>query len=215
MLTQAQTVTPCWQLGLGDFIVKSDGNYTMLLDLIIDAGLEDALNGTSFTMFAPTNDAFMSTLEKLNITANELMADNVLANLLRYHVSLTPRNLTNLTGPTNHLQSILGETFTIMTMSNVTMVKAGNDTASVVTRPINGYAPYQNERCQVYIYPVESVLLPAGALDSPMNLLNLPILKPGMAHAPQAAMPAPYVTTAAPMTAPMAAGAPPAVQISG
>jgi uncharacterized surface protein with fasciclin (FAS1) repeats len=61
--------------------------FTVLLAALKMAGLVDALNGEGpFTVFAPTDAAFGALLEELGVTAEELLADPNLANILLYHV---------------------------------------------------------------------------------------------------------------------------------
>jgi uncharacterized surface protein with fasciclin (FAS1) repeats len=61
--------------------------FTVLLAALETAGLVDALNGEGpFTVFAPTDEAFAALLEELGVTAEELLANPDLANILLYHV---------------------------------------------------------------------------------------------------------------------------------
>jgi uncharacterized surface protein with fasciclin (FAS1) repeats len=61
--------------------------FTVLLAALETAGLVDALNGDGpFTVFAPTDAAFAALLEELGVTAEELLANPDLANILLYHV---------------------------------------------------------------------------------------------------------------------------------
>ena len=61
--------------------------FTVLLAALETAGLVDALNGEGpFTVFAPTDAAFAALLEELGITAEDLLANPDLANILLYHV---------------------------------------------------------------------------------------------------------------------------------
>ena len=61
--------------------------FTVLLAALETAGLVDALNGEGpFTVFAPTDEAFGALLEELGVTAEELLANPDLANILLYHV---------------------------------------------------------------------------------------------------------------------------------
>ena len=61
--------------------------FTVLLAALKTAGLVDALNGDGpFTVFAPTDAAFAALLEELGVTAEELLANPDLANILLYHV---------------------------------------------------------------------------------------------------------------------------------
>jgi uncharacterized surface protein with fasciclin (FAS1) repeats len=61
--------------------------FTVLLAALETAGLVDALTGDGpFTVFAPTDEAFGALLEELNVSAEELLANPDLANILLYHV---------------------------------------------------------------------------------------------------------------------------------
>jgi uncharacterized surface protein with fasciclin (FAS1) repeats len=68
-------------------IALSDENFSMLVMLLQEADLVGALQGDGpFTVFAPTNDAFISLVTALDITPEELMAQPELASVLLYHV---------------------------------------------------------------------------------------------------------------------------------
>jgi uncharacterized surface protein with fasciclin (FAS1) repeats len=61
--------------------------FTTLLAAVSEAGLAEALAGEGpFTVFAPTDAAFATALETLGITAEDLLANPDLANILLYHV---------------------------------------------------------------------------------------------------------------------------------
>ena len=61
--------------------------FTVLLAALQTAGLVDALNGEGpFTVFAPTDQAFADLLAALDVTAEELLARDDLADILLYHV---------------------------------------------------------------------------------------------------------------------------------
>ncbi|MCT2537082.1 fasciclin domain-containing protein [Aquibacillus koreensis] len=63
------------------------GNFTTLVAAVEQAGLVDALKGEGpFTVFAPTDEAFANLLEELDVTAEELLAREDLADILQYHV---------------------------------------------------------------------------------------------------------------------------------
>jgi uncharacterized surface protein with fasciclin (FAS1) repeats len=68
-------------------IALSDESFSMLVMLLQEADLVGALQGDGpFTVFAPTNDAFVDLVTALGITPEELMAQPDLANVLLYHV---------------------------------------------------------------------------------------------------------------------------------
>ncbi|NDJ75436.1 MAG: fasciclin domain-containing protein, partial [Chloroflexi bacterium] len=62
--------------------------YSIFLDALEAANLTDALLGDGpFTVFVPTNAAFVAALNALGITADELFADTeLLTSILLYHV---------------------------------------------------------------------------------------------------------------------------------
>merc|ERR1712154_717344 len=62
----------------------SNSKASTLVSLVTKAGLADALKSGTFTIFAPTDDAFSRVPQD---TLNSLLADtNALADLLKYHV---------------------------------------------------------------------------------------------------------------------------------
>jgi uncharacterized surface protein with fasciclin (FAS1) repeats len=68
-------------------IALADEQFSMLVMLLQRADLVGALQGDGpFTVFAPTNDAFVELVTALGITPEELMAQPGLADVLLYHV---------------------------------------------------------------------------------------------------------------------------------
>jgi uncharacterized surface protein with fasciclin (FAS1) repeats len=64
-----------------------DAEFTILLAAVLEAELAEALSGEGpFTVFAPTDAAFAAALEALDVSAEELLANPDLANILLYHV---------------------------------------------------------------------------------------------------------------------------------
>ena len=65
---------------------QCDGNFTTLVDAVIQAGLLETLQGTGpFTVFAPTDQAFVdANIDLSDYTTPEGMDE--LANLLKHHV---------------------------------------------------------------------------------------------------------------------------------
>jgi hypothetical protein len=71
-----------------DVIVNSE-NHTILEEAVQTAGLVEALNNpdATFTIFAPTDEAFANALEQLGMTQEELLNDTeTLTSILQYHV---------------------------------------------------------------------------------------------------------------------------------
>mgnify|MGYP003342847744 CR=1 FL=1 len=72
-------------------VLANDGEFDVLQAAVIKAGLVDALNGKGqFTVFAPTDAAFVATLGVANeaaaIAAVEALPVEVLTKILLYHV---------------------------------------------------------------------------------------------------------------------------------
>ena len=73
-------------------VLKEDGEFDVLQAAVVRAGLVDALNGTAqYTVFAPTDAAFVTTLGVANEAAaiaavNSLDVDT-LKNILLFHVT--------------------------------------------------------------------------------------------------------------------------------
>jgi uncharacterized surface protein with fasciclin (FAS1) repeats len=64
------------------------GNFSILLTALETANLKDTLaNSGPFTLFAPTDQAFETLLGELGITADQLLGNPDLANILLYHVA--------------------------------------------------------------------------------------------------------------------------------
>lgn len=69
-------------------VAAAAGDFTTLVAAVQAAGLVETLSGTGpFTVFAPTDEAFAAALKALDLTAEELLADNeTLTSILTYHV---------------------------------------------------------------------------------------------------------------------------------
>ena len=86
-----------------DFIASSP-NHTTLTAAIDAAGLESVLSSPGdYTVFAPTDEAFVAALDELGLTAEDLLASDGLADILTYHVigsNVLSTDLTNGMTPT-------------------------------------------------------------------------------------------------------------------
>lgn len=68
-------------------VAQKNGNFTILLDAVQQAGLEGALSGSGpFTVLAPTDAAFEALLNGNNLTEEQLLQAKELADILQYHV---------------------------------------------------------------------------------------------------------------------------------
>ena len=116
------------------------------------AGLVDDLQADGpFTVFAPTEQAFADLLADLNVTAEQLLANPDLANILLYHVVPAEAFASDLSDG-QVLTTLGGGTLTVnITGSTVTLVGA-NNTVTVVVPNVdvsNGV-----------IHAIDAVLLP-------------------------------------------------------
>jgi len=84
IMPQAQTVVDDTIAGL----VVSDERFSVLESAVVTAGLAGALSDTdaTYTVFAPTDDAFTALLGALGLTAEELLASDILLPTLQLHV---------------------------------------------------------------------------------------------------------------------------------
>ncbi len=111
--------------------------FTVLLTALETAGLVDALNGEGpLTVFAPTDEAFGNLLAALDITAEELLARDDLADILLYHVVSGdfPASVVIDAAPITDLPT-LNESATL----NIAVVDGNvvvNDSATVVTADV-------------------------------------------------------------------------------
>jgi uncharacterized surface protein with fasciclin (FAS1) repeats len=74
-----------------DIVLADDGEFDVLQAAVIETGLVDALSGNrQYTVFAPTDAAFVTTLKAVDeaaaITAVQNMDKTTLTNILLYHV---------------------------------------------------------------------------------------------------------------------------------
>ena len=139
-LIQAQTTVV-------DVVVNSE-DHTLLEAAVIAAGLADDLSGDGpFTVFAPTDAAITALVTALDITAEDLLALDGLADILLYHVV----NATAMSGDLSDGQMVttmLGEDVTITIMDGTVMVNDATVTAADITAD-NGV-----------VHVIDAVLLP-------------------------------------------------------
>jgi transforming growth factor-beta-induced protein len=68
-------------------MAQSNPTFSVLVEAVVTADLAGALSGQGpFTVFAPTNAAFVAVLGELNISNAELLASPSLGAILTYHV---------------------------------------------------------------------------------------------------------------------------------
>ena len=135
-------------------VAAAAGDFTTLVAAVEAAGLVETLSGPGpFTVFAPTDEAFATALESLDLTAEELLADTeTLTSILTYHV---------IAGevPSSAVMTMDGQTAATVNGADVTIgidgetVMVNDATVTAVDIPAgNGI-----------IHVIDSVLLPPAA----------------------------------------------------
>lgn len=131
-------------------VASGDPQFSTLVAAIEAAGLVETLSGEGpFTVFAPTDDAFANALEALDLTAEELLAREDLADILTYHVvagEVLAADVVELAG--QDIETVNGQTVSIRVEDGVVYV---ND-AQVVATDI--------ETSNGVIHVIDTVLLP-------------------------------------------------------
>ncbi|MDG1365507.1 MAG: fasciclin domain-containing protein [Acidimicrobiales bacterium] len=129
------------------------GSFDILVAAVIEAGLADTLSSDGpFTVFAPTDDAFVAALGALGLTAEELLANPALAEILTYHAvagEVDAATAISLDGQS--AATVQGEEIAISVVDGNVVI---NDSATVVAADVaasNGI-----------IHVIDAVLLPAS-----------------------------------------------------
>lgn len=131
-------------------VASGDPQFSTLVAAIEAAGLAGTLSGEGpFTVFAPTDEAFTNALEALDLTAEELLAREDLADILTYHVvagEVLAADVVELAG--QDVETVNGQTVSIRVEDGVVYV---NDAQVVVT---------DIETSNGVIHVIDTVLLP-------------------------------------------------------
>jgi transforming growth factor-beta-induced protein len=138
--------------GPGDIVdtAVAAGSFKTLAAALTKAGLVGALKGDGpFTVFAPTDAAFAAALEALGVTAEQLLARDDLADILKYHVVAGAKVMsTDLKAGKQMVGSLQGSELTVTVAGGkVTVNDASVQTADVAAS--NGV-----------IHIIDKVLLP-------------------------------------------------------
>ncbi|WP_412067708.1 fasciclin domain-containing protein [Rubrivirga sp. IMCC43871] len=138
--------------------VAADAQLSTLEAAVIEAGLATTLDGDGpFTVFAPTDDAFASALEALDLTAAELLGRDDLGAILQLHV---------LAGAFNASDFSVGQTVTTLNGQTLTVVSAsgglGLDTEDEGSAANAVILATDIEASNGVVHTIGSVLLPAS-----------------------------------------------------
>ena len=128
-------------------IAAGSEDFTILTAALETAGLTEALQGEGpFTVFAPTNAAFEALLGELGITAEELLGQPQLADVLLYHVVSGAVLSTDLQNGMT-AETLGGQTITVDLTDGVKINKSAVEIADI--QASNGV-----------IHVIDSVLIP-------------------------------------------------------
>ena len=143
-----------------DVASKAD-NYSFLVEAVVKADLVETLQGAGpFTVFSPTNQAFVDLLAKLDITKEQLLARADLKDILLYHVVAKKVLSTDLTDGMMP-KTVLGETIKVDLSDGVKINDATVTAADIMAT--NGV-----------IHEINTVLLPP-AKEMPKAIVDIAV----------------------------------------
>jgi uncharacterized surface protein with fasciclin (FAS1) repeats len=124
-----------------EIVVEDDGEFDVLQAAVIRAGLVDTLNGkTQYTVFAPTDQAFVTTLgvadEAAAIAAVEGLPIEALTDILLYHVTNGRRNSQSVLAAPG-IRMLNGDTLTRQTLLDAGIAAADVAASNGVVHVIN------------------------------------------------------------------------------
>ncbi len=139
-------------------VATADGRFTTLVTALELAGLAEMFStcdGGEYTVLAPTDDAFTSTLEALGLEATDLAADTeLLTSVLTYHViegAVASDAVVGLDG--SSATTVNGEDISISVDGDTISIGSGNPTAAnVVVADV--------QACNGIVHAIDSVLIP-------------------------------------------------------
>ena len=138
-------------------IASADANFSILVEALLKADLVSTLDGAgTFTVFAPTNDAFEALFSSLGISGIDDLSADALTPILLYHV-LGEKNTSSMftAGYYSSLSPAQGRTISmyIGTFNGVSI----NGSATVTTADI--------EASNGVIHVIDAVLMPPTVVD--------------------------------------------------
>ena len=131
-------------------LATDSGNFTYFVTALETVDLADTLSSGSYTVFAPTDDAFQAMLEMYNIEGRDLLADTeMLTDILTYHVVSGEVLSADLGGS---LETLGGESVVVREDDGVITVNG----ASIVTPDL--------QASNGVLHVIDTVLLPPGVI---------------------------------------------------
>lgn len=119
-------------------LAQATDDLSILVDAVVAADLVGTLSGDGpFTVFAPTNDAFATLLEELDVTAEQLLARDDLGAILTYHVVSGEVMAADLSDG-QIVETVQGGTLTVsISDAGVTLTDANGNVANVTATDID------------------------------------------------------------------------------
>jgi transforming growth factor-beta-induced protein len=137
-------------------MAQANPTFSTLVQAVVTANLAGTLGGAGpFTVFAPTDAAFASTLTELSLTAAQLLASPDLAGILTYHAlgaAVRAADVVALPKPAT-VTTVQGGTFTVD--AALSLIDGRSRTAGLVATDI--------EASNGVIHVIDNVLLPPAA----------------------------------------------------
>ena len=140
---------------------SSNPEFTILLEAIqnADPAVLDALQGTApLTVFAPTDTAFSNLLSVTGMSADDLLASDLLTDILLYHVVSGEVDSTSVAGMDGQFVP------TLLSGSNIGVSVA--DDGTILLNDIVGFVQTDIQADNGVIHVIDDVLLPQSALDA-------------------------------------------------
>ncbi|MBQ87489.1 MAG: beta-Ig-H3/fasciclin [Acidimicrobiaceae bacterium] len=132
------------------------GSFETLVAAVTEAGLVETLSGEGpFTVFAPTDDAFAAALDALGLTAEELLGNPALSDILTYHVvagAIDAETAISLDGQS--AATVQGEEIDVAVVDGNVMI----NNATVVTADV--------EASNGIIHVIDAVILPPTVAEA-------------------------------------------------
>ena len=139
-------------------IAAGNEDFSILVSALQKVGLDDDLSGEGdFTVFAPTNEAFVALLDELQVTGLDDISDDVLTEVLLYHVVSGSKTASMIeTGYYNSLSAgpVDGYTLSFYVDMNSAMINSRANIIQTDIKADNGV-----------IHVIDKVMLPMSITD--------------------------------------------------
>jgi transforming growth factor-beta-induced protein len=140
-------------------IVSGSDNFTVLAAALTEAELVETFTGEdAYTVFAPTDDAFANLLVTLGMTQEELLASDILTDILLYHVAEGAL-------ASGDVVAADGDSITTLLAGNFVAVEVTEDGAVI----LNGVVTVTQTDITAsngVIHVIDDVLLPQSVLEA-------------------------------------------------